>query len=81
MQKAGATSLSSSCVTIGNYVLQYLTTRIGLAGFVTQSLVQLVAKVTKYGWFDSDKGKVFLFRDLLDEVGKFLQVSYTSQFC
>ena len=58
----------------GNYVLQYLTSRIGLAEFVIQSLIQLVARLTKYGWFECDKNKVFMFRDLLDEVGKFLQV-------
>jgi len=38
---------------------------------VTQALVQLIARITKHGWFDGDK-KVFVFRDILDEVGKFL---------
>ena len=37
--------------------------------------MQLIAKMTKHGWFDGDK-KVFVFRDILDEVGKFLRVSY-----
>lgn len=35
---------------------------------------QLIARITKHGWFDGDK-KVFVFRDILDEVGKFLRVS------
>ena len=30
--------------------------------------------MTKHGWFDGDK-KVFVFRDILDEAGKFLRVS------
>ena len=36
---------------------------------------QLIARITKHGWFDGDK-KVFVFRDILDEAGKFLRVSY-----
>lgn len=58
-----------------NYVLHYMTSRVGLAGYVTQSLVQLIARITKHGWFDTDKTKMYIFRDLLDEVGKFLQGS------
>ena len=34
---------------------------------------QLIARTTKHGWFDGDK-KVFVFRDILDEAGKFLRV-------
>ena len=58
----------------GNYVLQYLSSRVGLADYVTRALVQLVARISKHGWFDSDKNKGFLFRDILDEVSTFLQV-------
>ena len=36
--------------------------------------LQLIARMTKHGWFDGDK-KVFVFRDILDEAGKFLRVS------
>ena len=36
--------------------------------------MQLIARITKDSWFDGDK-KVFVFRDILDEVGKFLRVS------
>lgn len=41
-------------------------------------IVQLIARITKHGWLDGDK-KVFVFRDILDEVGKFLRVSKMSQ--
>lgn len=37
-------------------------------------VLQLIARITKDGWFNGDK-KVFVFRDILDEVGKFLRVS------
>ncbi|XP_064383025.1 exportin-7-like isoform X2 [Halichondria panicea] len=57
-----------------NYVLQYLGNRLGLTGFVTQALIQLIARITKHGWFDGDK-KVFVFRDILDEAGTFLRGS------
>lgn len=57
-----------------NYALQYLGNRLQLSPFVTQALVQLIARITKHGWFDGDK-KVFVFRDILDEVGKFLRGS------
>ena len=60
----------------GNYVLQYLSSRVGLADYVTRALVQLVARISKHGWFDSDKNKGFLFRDILDEVSTFLQVRF-----
>ena len=36
--------------------------------------LQLIARITKHGWFDGDK-KVFVFRDILDEAGTFLRVS------
>jgi exportin-7 len=42
---------------------------------VIRSLIQLIARVTKHGWFDFDKSKGYIFRDILDEIGKFLQGS------
>ena len=36
---------------------------------------QLIARITKDGWFNGDK-KGFVFRDILDEVGKFLRVCW-----
>ena len=35
---------------------------------------QLIARITKDGWFSGEK-KGFVFRDILDQVGKFLRVS------
>ena len=60
---------------LGNYILQYLSTRISLTPYVVRALVQLIARISKHGWFDNDKSKGFMFRDILDEVGKFLQVN------
>jgi exportin-7 len=57
-----------------SYVLQYLGGKLYLAPFVTQALVQLIARITKDGWFSGEK-KGFVFRDILDQVGKFLRVS------
>ena len=61
-------------------MLQYLGSQLPMASFVTQALVQLIARITKHGWFDNEK-KVFVFRDILDEVGKFLRVSYVHVHC
>ena len=40
------------------------------AGFVVAALVQLVAKVTKLGWFDDGA-----FREIVDDVAKFAHAS------
>lgn len=56
-----------------NYVLNYLATRPNLQNFVIQALVTLLAKLTKYGWFDSYKDE-FFFRNIVEDVKKFLQV-------
>lgn len=47
--------------------------------FLSSYFLQLIARITKHGWFDGDK-KVFVFRDILDEVGKFLRVSCSQQY-
>ena len=57
-----------------NYVLQYLGSRMRLPTYVIQAMVQLVARITKHGWFDMDK-KDYVFRNILDEVGTFLRGS------
>ena len=57
-----------------NYTLNYLATRPKLQTFVTQALVALLAKITKYGWFDSLK-EVFFFRKIDQDVKEFLQGS------
>ncbi|KAI8486150.1 Exportin 7 [Branchiostoma belcheri] len=61
-------------IDIRNYVLNYLATRPKLANFVTQALILLYARITKLGWFDSEK-EDFIFRNVIDEVTKLLQGS------
>lgn len=59
---------------LGNYVLNYLATQPKLPNFVIQALVTLFARISKLGWFDSDKDE-FVFRNVVSDVSKFLQVS------
>lgn len=58
----------------GTYLINYLATRgPELQPFVTASLIQLLCRVTKFGWFDDDR-----FRDLVKESTNFLsQVTLT----
>lgn len=58
---------------VGNYVLNYLATQPKLPNFVIQALVTLFARISKLGWFDSDKEE-FVFRNVVSDVAKFLQV-------
>lgn len=58
---------------VGNYVLNYVATRPKLANFVVQALVTLFARITKLGWFDTDKEE-FVFRNVVSDITKFLQV-------
>lgn len=60
-------------VDIRNYILNYLATRPNLEGFVTQALVTVLAKITKYGWFYCHKTEM-VFRNIVEDVRKFLQV-------
>lgn len=57
-----------------NYILNYLATRPKLQNFVTQALIALLAKITKYGWFDPLKDE-FFFRKIDQDVKEFLQGS------
>ncbi|XP_062233841.1 uncharacterized protein LOC133931030 isoform X2 [Phragmites australis] len=53
---------------IRNYVINYLATRgPKLQNFVIVSLIQLVCRITKFGWFDDDR-----FRDTVKEATDFL---------
>lgn len=56
----------------GNLVINYLASRSAdLEHFVTTSLIQLVCRVTKFGWFDDDK-----FQEIVSDSVNFLnQVS------
>nr|CAD7587311.1 unnamed protein product [Timema genevievae] len=61
-------------VDIRNYVLNYLATQPKLPNFVIQALVTLFARISKLGWFDSDKEE-FVFRNVVADISKFLQGS------
>ncbi|XP_025093793.1 exportin-7-like isoform X2 [Pomacea canaliculata] len=63
-------------VEIRNYVLNYLATRPKLMQFVSQALVQLFARITKFGWFDVSKDEC-IFRNVVTDVGKFIQSGST----
>lgn len=56
-----------------SYILNYLANRPNLQHFVVQALVTLLAKITKYGWFDTFKNEL-IFQNLLEDVKTFLQV-------
>ncbi|GAB0087135.1 ran-binding protein 16 [Sergentomyia squamirostris] len=61
-------------IDIRNYVLNYFLTRPNLQGFVIQALVTLLAKITKYSWFDLYKNEL-VFRNIVEDVRSFLQGS------
>lgn len=55
----------------GNYVLGYLAQKgPTLEKFVTTSLIQMVCRLTKFGWFDDEQ-----HREIVNEVTKFLQAT------
>jgi len=56
---------------IRNYVLNYLWSRAKLPPFVVQGMVTLYSRITKFGWFDSEKEE-FVFRNVMSDVNKFL---------
>ncbi|EQC37130.1 hypothetical protein SDRG_05357 [Saprolegnia diclina VS20] len=61
----------SQRIDIRNYVLGYLAQKgPSLEKYVTVSLIQLVCRLTKFGWFDDEQ-----FRELNLEVSKFLQAT------
>lgn len=64
---------------VGNYVLNYLATQPKLPNFVIQALVTLFARISKLGWFDSDKEE-FVFRNVVSDVAKFLQVWHSLMY-
>nr|XP_021527902.1 ran-binding protein 17 [Aotus nancymaae] len=57
---------------IRNYVLNYVASQPKLAPFVIQALTQVIAKITKLGWFEVQKDQ-FVFREIIADVKKFLQ--------
>ena len=46
--------------------------------FTLQGLVTLFSRITKLGWFDSEKEE-FVFRAVITDVTKFLQVKILNQ--
>ncbi|XP_038711145.1 exportin-7 isoform X2 [Tripterygium wilfordii] len=61
---------------ISNYLINYLATRgPKLPPFVTASIVQLLSRVTKFGWFDDDR-----FRDIVKESTNFLSQSTSDHY-
>jgi len=65
-------------IDIRNYVLSYLWGQPKLPPFVVQGLVTLYSRITKLGWFDSEKDD-FVFRNVMSDVNKFL--SGTAEQC
>ncbi|XP_054540745.2 ran-binding protein 17 isoform X5 [Pan troglodytes] len=57
---------------IRNYILNYVASQPKLAPFVIQGLIQVIAKITKLGWFEVQKDQ-FVFREIIADVKKFLQ--------
>ncbi|XP_037056438.1 ran-binding protein 17 isoform X1 [Peromyscus leucopus] len=59
-------------IDIRNYILNYVASQPKLAPFAIQALIQVIAKLTKLGWFEVQKDE-FVFRDIIADVKKFLQ--------
>ncbi|XP_068014902.1 ran-binding protein 17 isoform X2 [Melanerpes formicivorus] len=59
-------------IDIRNYILNYVASQPKLAPFVIQALIQVIAKITKLGWFEVLKDQL-VFRDIIADVQKFLQ--------
>ena len=55
-------------------MLSYLWSQPKLPPFVVQGLVTLYSRITKLGWFDSEKDE-FVFRNVITDVTKFLSGS------
>ncbi|KAH9686601.1 Importin N-terminal domain-containing protein [Citrus sinensis] len=61
---------------IRNYLINYLAKRgPELQSFVTASLIQLLCRLTKFGWFDDDR-----FRDLVKESTNFLSQATSDHY-
>ncbi|XP_070213506.1 ran-binding protein 17 isoform X4 [Bos mutus] len=59
-------------IDIRNYILNYVASQPKLAPFVIQALIQVIAKITKSGWFEVQKDR-FVFREIIADVKTFLQ--------
>lgn len=65
--------MTAECFLTGNYILNYVASQPKLPPFVIQALIQVIAKITKLGWFEVQKDQ-FVFREIIADVKKFLQV-------
>eukprot|EP00794_Sanderia_malayensis_P005744 gene5744-6446_t len=72
--KASSVLLVEERIYLRHYILNYLITRPKLAPFVVQGLAQLLAKLTKFGWFNTQNDR-HVFRTITDDVGRFFQGS------
>nr|KAF6347257.1 RAN binding protein 17 [Pipistrellus kuhlii] len=59
-------------IDIRNYILNYVASQPKLAPFVIQALIQVIAKITKLGWFEVQKDQL-VFREIIADVKTFLQ--------
>lgn len=61
---------------IRNYVINYLASRgPELQNFVVGSLIQLLCRITKFGWFDDDR-----FREVVNEATNFLSQASSGHY-
>ncbi|KAJ6694854.1 hypothetical protein OIU74_014060 [Salix koriyanagi] len=60
---------------IRNYLINYLATRGPLPHFVNASLILLLCRVTKFGWFDDDR-----FREVVKEATDFLSQASSDHY-
>ncbi|KAJ8503871.1 hypothetical protein OPV22_004757 [Ensete ventricosum] len=61
---------------IRNYVINYLASRgPELQNFVVGSLIQLLCRITKFGWFDDDR-----FREVVNEATNFLNQASSGHY-
>ena len=65
---------------LGNYICTYLINRAKLDTFVVQALTTLFARITKLGWFDTEKDE-YVFRNVIVDVGTFLRVIFMMTIC
>jgi len=72
--RGSASLLLEQRIDIKNYVLNYFASRSKLIPYVVQALSQLLVKLTKYGWFESQNNE-FVFRSVTENIKQFLQGS------
>ena len=75
-QVTGHSLALALCPNIWSYIFNYLATRgPKLQPFVTASLIQLLCRVTKFGWFDDER-----FHDVVKESSNFLSQGISEHY-